>query len=134
MSVNAQIKLELWIVMIQIMLIRPLTDTQCEVEDAEPNVQPEEEDDVGHFTEQEQVAYVLLQRDWETEKKRGGTVKDGECSYKVTGSQDKAATVMFTQQRQVFSKALPGCGLVQGFSSGSKIWNSYTLGRKHLLG
>lgn len=63
MSVNAQIKLELWIVMIQIMLIRPLTDTQCEVEDAQPNVQPEEEDDVGHFTEQEQVAYVLLQRD-----------------------------------------------------------------------
>lgn len=40
-----------------------LTDTQYKVEDAEPNVQSEEEDDVGHFTEQEQVAYVLLHCD-----------------------------------------------------------------------
>lgn len=41
----------------------PLTDTQRQVKDAEPDVQPEEEDDVGHLTEQEQVAYVLLQSD-----------------------------------------------------------------------
>lgn len=46
-----------------VFVTRPLTDTQCEVNDAEPNVQPEEEDGVGHFTEQEQVAYVLLHCD-----------------------------------------------------------------------
>lgn len=51
-------------------VIRPLTDTQREVKDAEPNVQPEEEDGVGHFTEQEQIAYVLLQCDWEENKRR----------------------------------------------------------------
>lgn len=56
-------------------VIRPLTDTQRQVQDAEPNVQPEEEDDVGHFAEQEQVAYVLLQCDCERE---GGTMKAGE--------------------------------------------------------
>lgn len=44
-------------------VLRPLTDTQREVKDAEPNVQPEEENDVGHFAKQEQVAYVLLQCD-----------------------------------------------------------------------
>lgn len=43
--------------------IEPLTYTQGEVEDAQPDVQPEEEDDVGHFAEQEQVANVLLQGD-----------------------------------------------------------------------
>ena len=63
MSVHAWIKLELGIL--------TLTDTQSEVEDAEPNVQPEEEDDVGNFTEQEQVSYVLLQRDWEKERRKG---------------------------------------------------------------
>ena len=43
--------------------MRPLTNTQRKVQDAQPDVQPEEEDDVCHFTEQEQVAYVLLQSD-----------------------------------------------------------------------
>lgn len=52
-------------------VLKPLTDTQSEVKDAEPNVEPEEEDDVGHFTEQEHVAYVLLQCDWgKGEKKK----------------------------------------------------------------
>lgn len=41
----------------------PLTDAQRQVDDAQPDVQPEEEDDVGHFAEQEHVAYVLLQCD-----------------------------------------------------------------------
>lgn len=44
-------------------VLRPLTDAQSEVEDAEPDVQPKEEDDVGYFAEQEQVAHVLLQCD-----------------------------------------------------------------------
>lgn len=63
-----------------IMLIRRLTDTKDEVEDAQPNVQPKEEDGVCHFTEQEHVAHVLLQSDW----KKGGwgrrrrTMKEGE--------------------------------------------------------
>lgn len=48
---------------------RPLTDTQGEVKDAESDVQPEEEDDVGHFAEQKHVAYVLLQCDCGWEKK-----------------------------------------------------------------
>lgn len=42
---------------------KPLTDTQCEEEDAEANVQPEKKDGVGHFAEQEHVANVLLQGD-----------------------------------------------------------------------
>lgn len=46
---------------------QPLTNTKSKIKDAETNVEPEEEDDVGHFTEQEQVAYVLLQCDWEKE-------------------------------------------------------------------
>lgn len=40
-----------------------LTETQCQIEDAKPNVQPEEEDHVGYFAKQEQVAHVLLQCD-----------------------------------------------------------------------
>lgn len=40
-----------------------LTETQRQIKDAEPNVQPEEEDHVGHFAKQEQVAYVLFQCD-----------------------------------------------------------------------
>ena len=44
-------------------VLRPLTNTQCEVKDAEPDVQSEEEDGVGHFTEHEQVAHVLLHCD-----------------------------------------------------------------------
>lgn len=32
-------------------LERPLTEAQCKVEDAKPNVHPEEEDAVGHFAE-----------------------------------------------------------------------------------
>lgn len=52
---------------------RPLTDTQGEVKDAEPDVQPEEEDDVCHFAEQKHVAYVLLQCDcgWERRRNHG---------------------------------------------------------------
>lgn len=73
----------------------PLTDTQGEVKDAEPNVQPEEEDHVGHFTKQEQVAYVLLQCDWKREKAMNVyevVVVVGGLShrwYKVRGRQDK---------------------------------------------
>lgn len=40
-----------------------LTETQRQVKDAEPNVQPEEENHVGHFAKEEQVAQVLLHCD-----------------------------------------------------------------------
>lgn len=55
---------------------RPLTHTECQVKDAESDVQPEEEDHVGHFAEQKHVAYVLLQRNWGWE--RGGN-REMQC-------------------------------------------------------
>lgn len=49
-----------------------LTETQRQIKDAEPNVQPEEKDHIGYFAKQEQVAHVLLHCDWER-RKRGTT-------------------------------------------------------------
>lgn len=46
-----------------------LTETQRQIKDAEPNVQPEEKDHIGYFAKQEQVAHVLLHCDWERRKR-----------------------------------------------------------------
>lgn len=40
-----------------------LTDAERQVEETQTDVQPEEQDDVGHFTEQDDVPDVLLHRD-----------------------------------------------------------------------
>lgn len=60
----------MWVAVFLTIILRPLTDTKSEVKDAKPNVEPEEENDVGHFAEQEQVAYVLLQCDWKKKKQQ----------------------------------------------------------------
>lgn len=40
------------------------TYAERQVEQSHPDVQPEEQDDVGHLAEEDDVAHVLLNRDW----------------------------------------------------------------------
>lgn len=75
---------------------KPLTDTQWEVNDAQSNVQPEEQDHVGHFAKQEQVAYVLLQSDWERRRDTMNTTttkQKGPCWYNSTGRHGRIYTM-----------------------------------------
>ncbi len=108
-----------------------LTDTQWEVEDAEANVQPEEEDGVGHFTEEEQVAYVLLQCDWQREREPMNAAEEKQPSLLVQGQGKAVYTVMFTQQSQVLIKHFLGVVWSRDLSV---MWISYSLGHKYLFG
>lgn len=42
-----------------------LTYAKSKVEQAHPDVQPEEQDDVGHFAEQDDVAHMLFHSYWQ---------------------------------------------------------------------
>ena len=52
-------------------LVTSLTNTQDGVKNPKPNIHSKEEDDVGHFTEQEQVAYMLLNGDYKKGRQMG---------------------------------------------------------------
>lgn len=45
-----------------------LTYTECQVEQSHPDVESEEQDDVGHFAEEDDVSHMLLHRYWEKSK------------------------------------------------------------------
>lgn len=45
-----------------------LTDAQGQVEQSHANIQSEEQDHIGHFTEQDDVPYMLLNRYCATEE------------------------------------------------------------------
>ena len=45
-----------------------LTYAECQVEQSHPDVQSEEQNDIGHFAEQDDVSHVLLHRYWEKSK------------------------------------------------------------------
>lgn len=47
-----------------------LTYAECQVEQSHPDVQSEEQDDIGHFAEQDDVAHMLLHRYWHEQKQR----------------------------------------------------------------
>lgn len=108
---------------------RPLTDTQWEVKDAESNVQPEEEDHVGHFAKQEQVAHVLLQCDWEREEGTMNAAEGEKNNLHIADTRSEGGEIRFTQQSKVSSKALPGSGF-----SPTHTCISYTLCHKYRIG
>ena len=41
-----------------------LTYAECQVEQSHPDVQSEEQNDIGHFAEQDDVAHMLLHSYW----------------------------------------------------------------------
>ena len=46
-------------------LVRWLTYTQSQVEQSHPDIQSEEQNHIGHFAEQDDVAHMLLHSYWE---------------------------------------------------------------------
>ena len=40
------------------------TYAECQVEESHPDVQSEEQNDIGHFAEQDDVAHMLLDSYW----------------------------------------------------------------------
>lgn len=65
-----------------------LTYAECQVEQSHPDVQSEKQDDVGHFTEQDDVPHVLLHRYWEKSKRVSCFCPDATKTFKSTRDYD----------------------------------------------
>lgn len=51
----------------QVSVLRFLTQTERQVEDSHPDVQSEEQDDICHFAEQDDVSHMLFHSYWDRE-------------------------------------------------------------------